>query len=284
MRSDGYHELRTIFQTIDLHDDVVLRLRGEGVQVRCDHPGVPRDGTNLAARAAQALLALRRRPARRGDRRSSSASRWRAGWAGAAATPRPCSWVWTGCWGWGWGRPACSLWPAGWGPTSPFFCGGDRPGPGPGGRGLPPVSPGARPCGRRGPPEAPFHGGRVRSARRSFDTPRKQLYDLPLCIEGLGRIGAVRGLDQRSRGGGPGGSARPGRSRSSASREVSGRGGGVTGVAFRERRFVLRAVRRGRKGPPRPGRPGRKAFVPSAAQTLTLDRYRRVLVGVAQVS
>ena len=24
-RQDGYHELRTIFQTIDLHDDIVLR-------------------------------------------------------------------------------------------------------------------------------------------------------------------------------------------------------------------------------------------------------------------
>ena len=25
LRDDGYHELRTLFQTIDLHDDVVLR-------------------------------------------------------------------------------------------------------------------------------------------------------------------------------------------------------------------------------------------------------------------
>jgi 4-diphosphocytidyl-2-C-methyl-D-erythritol kinase len=56
VRSDGYHELRTIFQTIDLHDDVVLRPRPRGVTVRCDHPAVPRDGSNLAARAAEALL------------------------------------------------------------------------------------------------------------------------------------------------------------------------------------------------------------------------------------
>lgn len=56
-RQDGYHELRTIFQTIDLHDDVVLRpLRGD-VVVRCDHPDVPGDERNLALRAA---LALRR--------------------------------------------------------------------------------------------------------------------------------------------------------------------------------------------------------------------------------
>jgi len=53
LREDGYHELRTLFQTIDLHDDIVLRPRGGGVSVRCDHPLVPADGSNLAARAAR---------------------------------------------------------------------------------------------------------------------------------------------------------------------------------------------------------------------------------------
>ncbi|HEX9186185.1 MAG TPA: 4-(cytidine 5'-diphospho)-2-C-methyl-D-erythritol kinase [Vicinamibacteria bacterium] len=57
LRDDGYHELRTLFQAIDLHDDVVLRPRPRGVVVRCDHPQVPTDGTNLAARAAEALRA-----------------------------------------------------------------------------------------------------------------------------------------------------------------------------------------------------------------------------------
>jgi len=57
LRDDGYHELRTLFQTIDLHDDVVLRSRPGGVSVRCDHPLVPNDATNLAARAALALRA-----------------------------------------------------------------------------------------------------------------------------------------------------------------------------------------------------------------------------------
>jgi 4-diphosphocytidyl-2-C-methyl-D-erythritol kinase len=61
-REDGYHELRTLFQTIDLHDDVVLRPRPRGVVVRCDHPLVPTDGTNLAARAAEAVRAWGRVP------------------------------------------------------------------------------------------------------------------------------------------------------------------------------------------------------------------------------
>jgi 4-diphosphocytidyl-2-C-methyl-D-erythritol kinase len=54
-RDDGYHELRTLFQTIDLHDEIVLRPRARDVVVRCDHRLVPTDGTNLAARAAEAL-------------------------------------------------------------------------------------------------------------------------------------------------------------------------------------------------------------------------------------
>ena len=37
-RADGYHELRTIFQTISLHDDVELRPHAAAIEVRCDHP------------------------------------------------------------------------------------------------------------------------------------------------------------------------------------------------------------------------------------------------------
>lgn len=54
-REDGYHELRTLFQTIDLHDDIVLRPRSGDVVLHCSHPGVPTDGRNLALRAAEAL-------------------------------------------------------------------------------------------------------------------------------------------------------------------------------------------------------------------------------------
>ncbi len=54
-RRDGYHELRTIFQTIALFDEIVLRPRPDVAVVRCDHPGVPVDETNLALRAAREL-------------------------------------------------------------------------------------------------------------------------------------------------------------------------------------------------------------------------------------
>lgn len=54
-RQDGYHELRTVFQTIDLHDDITLAPHARDVVVRCDHPGVPEGEGNLAARAAELL-------------------------------------------------------------------------------------------------------------------------------------------------------------------------------------------------------------------------------------
>jgi 4-diphosphocytidyl-2-C-methyl-D-erythritol kinase len=62
VREDGYHELRTIFQTIALHDDVVLRPRRDSeIRVTCDHPRVPKDETNLAVRAARELQRYARR-------------------------------------------------------------------------------------------------------------------------------------------------------------------------------------------------------------------------------
>jgi 4-diphosphocytidyl-2-C-methyl-D-erythritol kinase len=54
-RRDGYHELRTIFQTIALHDTVTLSAVRGPFEVRCDDPACPIDQTNLVWRAAEAL-------------------------------------------------------------------------------------------------------------------------------------------------------------------------------------------------------------------------------------
>jgi len=56
-RRDGYHELRTIFQTIDLEDRVRVERRPSGITLACDHPAVPPGEANLAWRAARDLLA-----------------------------------------------------------------------------------------------------------------------------------------------------------------------------------------------------------------------------------
>jgi 4-diphosphocytidyl-2-C-methyl-D-erythritol kinase len=55
-RADGFHELRTIFQTITLHDDLTLAERADGqLQLTCDAPDIPVDERNLIYRAAAAL-------------------------------------------------------------------------------------------------------------------------------------------------------------------------------------------------------------------------------------
>lgn len=66
-REDGFHELRTVFQTLELHDRLTfhageassgqasLKLSGRGIDV-------PLDESNLVCRAAQALIPQARRP------------------------------------------------------------------------------------------------------------------------------------------------------------------------------------------------------------------------------
>lgn len=55
-RPDGYHELATIFQSIDLTDKIDLRASGtDNIYVHCNHPQVPSDRTNLAYWAAELM-------------------------------------------------------------------------------------------------------------------------------------------------------------------------------------------------------------------------------------
>ena len=62
-RSDGYHELRTIFQTIGLHDTLEFSLlRSPTVHLECDDPVLPAGRRNLVWRAvvaARRALGLR---------------------------------------------------------------------------------------------------------------------------------------------------------------------------------------------------------------------------------
>ena len=61
-RADGYHELRTVFQAIALHDVVECVPRDGAFAIECTVPGVPLDNSNLVWRAAQALWHALRRP------------------------------------------------------------------------------------------------------------------------------------------------------------------------------------------------------------------------------
>jgi len=56
-RSDGYHNIETVFQSIDLHDVIILRDSASGaIEIECDHPQVPLDSSNLVYKAAKLLL------------------------------------------------------------------------------------------------------------------------------------------------------------------------------------------------------------------------------------
>ena len=59
-RPDGYHEVRTVLQKVDLRDRVTLTRRPRGLRVWCSHPDVPDGALNLAHRAARLLLEQKR--------------------------------------------------------------------------------------------------------------------------------------------------------------------------------------------------------------------------------
>jgi 4-diphosphocytidyl-2-C-methyl-D-erythritol kinase len=54
-RSDGYHDLRTTFQSLALHDRLTFTREGQGFVIECDEPGCPTDRSNLVWRAADLL-------------------------------------------------------------------------------------------------------------------------------------------------------------------------------------------------------------------------------------
>jgi 4-diphosphocytidyl-2-C-methyl-D-erythritol kinase len=54
-RADGYHELRTVFQTIEMHDTLVCAGRPGPFEITCRVAGVPVDESNLIWKAAARL-------------------------------------------------------------------------------------------------------------------------------------------------------------------------------------------------------------------------------------
>ena len=55
-RSDGYHDIETVFHSISLADTLVIARRKSGFTISCDTSEVPADETNLALVAAKKLL------------------------------------------------------------------------------------------------------------------------------------------------------------------------------------------------------------------------------------
>jgi len=63
LRTDGFHELRTVYQTIALHDVIQVSVeRGSGIEIRCENPRVPTDSTNTCFKIVTlAMAALKAR-------------------------------------------------------------------------------------------------------------------------------------------------------------------------------------------------------------------------------
>ena len=57
LRADGFHELRTVYQTIALHDLIRVSVeRGTGIDIRCADPRVPCDSSNTCYRMAERVM------------------------------------------------------------------------------------------------------------------------------------------------------------------------------------------------------------------------------------
>jgi 4-diphosphocytidyl-2-C-methyl-D-erythritol kinase len=63
LRPDGFHELRTLYQTIALEDRIRVAVEpGRGIEIRCQDPRVPQDQSNTCYRTVErALVALKAR-------------------------------------------------------------------------------------------------------------------------------------------------------------------------------------------------------------------------------
>ncbi|QQY79900.1 4-diphosphocytidyl-2-C-methyl-D-erythritol kinase [Keratinibaculum paraultunense] len=55
-RDDGYHEIKTIMQQIDLKDTIMLRDIDEGIIIESNQKGVPLDSTNLVYKAWEEMV------------------------------------------------------------------------------------------------------------------------------------------------------------------------------------------------------------------------------------
>ena len=53
-RNDGYHQIETLMQAIDIYDEITLE-RSDTIEITCDDPSLPLDESNLAFKAASAL-------------------------------------------------------------------------------------------------------------------------------------------------------------------------------------------------------------------------------------
>jgi 4-diphosphocytidyl-2-C-methyl-D-erythritol kinase len=55
-RQDGFHELETVMQPVDLCDEIIFEQRPSGIELTCSDAALPTDSSNLVYRAAAAFF------------------------------------------------------------------------------------------------------------------------------------------------------------------------------------------------------------------------------------
>ncbi|MEX2270499.1 MAG: 4-(cytidine 5'-diphospho)-2-C-methyl-D-erythritol kinase [Vicinamibacterales bacterium] len=99
VRADGYHQVRTVLQAIDLHDTLTFKPRRGPFSIVCSEPGVPTDSRNLIWKAAYELSRAANRDSVDGievrvDKRIPAEAGLGGGSADAAAALRVLSKLW----------------------------------------------------------------------------------------------------------------------------------------------------------------------------------------------
>lgn len=99
LRHDGYHQVRTVLQAVDLHDTLTFTARPGPFTIICSEPGIPTDSRNLIWKAAFELARITERPAVDGievrvRKRIPAEAGLGGGSANAAATLRALSVLW----------------------------------------------------------------------------------------------------------------------------------------------------------------------------------------------
>jgi 4-diphosphocytidyl-2-C-methyl-D-erythritol kinase len=61
-RADGFHELETVMQPVNICDELAFERVGSALQLTCNNPDLPVDSKNLVHRAATAFLAAAKIP------------------------------------------------------------------------------------------------------------------------------------------------------------------------------------------------------------------------------
>ncbi len=127
-RSDGYHDLQTVFQLIDLVDDIRIEVRPDGLIERQAGPDGVTAEADLVVRAAPGRCRPSRRPGWAPISASQSAFPWAAAWGAAVPTRRQCWWHSITC-----GTAVLTstillTLASNWVPMCPYSCGGTPPG------------------------------------------------------------------------------------------------------------------------------------------------------------